>query len=123
MASKLFEESMILDIIGSLLEVTVSFGQIMFCEVSDEALCSFIEVFRELYVGFQDLSEDLHGVFGLERAVANHDLIDEDSKAPPVNSFSVTFVLKDLWSKVFRSATQSVSAFAWLDKLDKSKVS
>jgi selenophosphate synthetase-related protein len=51
---------------------------------------------------------DLNGIGVPERREAEHELIEQDSQSPPVDSSRVALALDDLWGQILRGAAQRV---------------
>jgi hypothetical protein len=91
-------------------------------EVPDQALCSFVEIFGETYLGLDNFLEDFKWVIIHEGAGAYKHLINENAQTVPVHWLSMTLIHNDFRCQVFWSPTYSISSLALLNSLNKPKI-
>lgn len=101
---------MALDVIDSILEISVPLGKISLEQVLDQALGVFVKGPRELDLALQDFLVNEHRVVIRKRVNASQHFVEEDPEAPPVHWLSVSFVQQHFWSQVLWSSTQSVGS-------------
>lgn len=116
------KKAMILDVLCSMLQVAISLRKVVVSEVTDQALCSLIELFGEAYLGLDNLLEDFKRIIVHEGARTNKHFINENAQTIPVNRFSVSLIHNDFWGKILRSATNGVSSLSLLDSLDEPEI-
>lgn len=93
---------MVLDVVDSVLEVSVAFGQVSDQQVlhdrlrvpwdsseSTEEKAVLVEIPRELDLPLQDLLVDRHRVLVGERVDPGIHFVDQDAQSPPINRFPV----------------------------------
>lgn len=116
------KKAMILDVLRSMLQVAVSLREVVVGEVTDEALCSLVEIFGEAYLGLDNLLEDFKRIIVHEGTRTNKHFINENAQTIPVNRFSMSLIHNYFWGKILRSATNGVSSLSLLDSLDEPKI-
>ena len=81
---------MILDIVGTTVQVTEPFSKIACDELYQQILSIMMDIRRILYSAFQDVLIDLHWRAAIpERCEAAQHFKDEDSEGPPENLLAV----------------------------------
>ncbi len=102
------EPLVFLDVVGAAFETAVALREISHQQLLDEGLGVAVKMSWEGDLASQDLLVDTHGVIVHEGRLSSHHLIQQNSQRPPINSLAVTLIQQDLWSNVFRRATQGV---------------
>ena len=88
----------------------------------DERSCVFIEIGSERDFSFQDVSINSHGVFIIEGIDSSMHFIDENSKSPPIDCFSVTLVENDFRCDILRGSTYCEGS-SFCEEFRKTKIS
>lgn len=121
------EPSMVLYIVSFVLQASVSLRQVIhqqmfhyWFRISKSQWCILVEVFWKGYLPTQDVLVDVHWVIIGEGVDSSIHFINQNPQSPPVYRFSMTLILKNLWSQIFRSPTQGESSI--LDYLCEPKV-
>jgi len=86
----LLKPSVILYIINTVLQVTVSLGKISNQKMLNNTLSILVEVLGELYLTLEDLLVDSHRVFISEGVNTGDHFVNDDTKSPPINGLTVT---------------------------------
>lgn len=90
--------------------------------MTDEALSTFVEIFREANFRLDDLLEDFKRVVMHKGTCTNEHFVNENPQTVPVYRLAMPLIHNDFRSKIFRSPTDSVSPFSVSNSLDKSEI-
>ena len=69
-----------------------------------------VESFREVQFSLENVLINDERIIISEGVDASNHFVDQNAKRPPVNWFSVTLILKDLWGKILRGSTKGESS-------------
>ena len=116
------KKAMILNVLYSILEISISLRKIVVSEVTDKAFCSLVKLFGKAYLGLDYLLEDFKRIVVHKWTCSYKHFINENAQTIPVNWFSMPFIHNYFWSKILRSTTNGVSSLSLLDPLDKPEV-
>ena len=104
------EEPVLLHVVGSVLEVTISLGQLSSQQMLDERLELGVEAVGVLGLSIYDFSVNIHRIVILEWRVPGKHFVEEDSESPPVHWLAVALVQQDFRCDVFRGSADCVGA-------------
>ena len=124
---------MLLDVIDSVLQIPVAFGQIGLEQMFHQTLripkkknsWQFLLIISagEFDLAFQDLLVDEHGVLVGEGVDASQHLVQKNAKSPPIYGFAVTLVQQHFRRQILRRAAEGVGApFALLREAEISQL-
>jgi hypothetical protein len=120
--AQISKEAMILNVLNSMLQVTIPLRKIMISEVTDQAFRSLIEIFWKTYLSLDNLFKDFKRIIIHEGASANKHFINENAQTVPVDWFSMALIHYNFGSKILGSAADGISSFSFLNSLDESKI-
>ncbi len=120
--AQISKEAMILNVLNSMLQVTIPLRKIMISEVTDQTFRSLIEIFWKTYLSLDNLFKDFKRIIIHEGASANKHFINENAQTVPVDWFSMALIHYNFGSKILGSTADGISSFSFLDSLDESKI-
>ena len=105
---------------STVLQVAVALAQVAHQQMPHQGFGVGVEALREMQLSLEDvLVDDKWVVVGEGVDSCNH-LVDEHAESPPIHWFSVSLILQDLGSEVFRRAAERESPS--FDDLGKAEV-
>jgi len=98
----------VFDVICSILQIALPFGEVDSHQVLHEAFAVGGERSRESDFALHDLGLDFHRFVGVEGVDAVDHFEDQDAQCPPVDGLAVALVHYHLGGDVLRRAAESV---------------
>jgi len=101
------EPPVVLDVVDSVLQVTISFGEVDLKEVPKKFFQFGTKMWRESHFAWDNFFVNLDGLIGKEGRITGCHFVDQHSQCPPIDGFVVAFTQDDFRCEVLWRSTQS----------------